>query len=44
MDWTLWERSSKRDENLVRYGSMENFLQHGIAVCILRDEEIVCEA
>ncbi len=44
MDQTLLERSPKRDENLVRYGSTENFLQHGIAVCILHDDETVCEA
>jgi RimJ/RimL family protein N-acetyltransferase len=44
MDSTLWGRSPKRNDNLVRYGSMENFLQHGIAVCILHHSETICEA
>ncbi len=44
MDPTLWKHSPKRDENQGRYVSMENFLQHGIAVCILHHSEIVCEA
>ena len=44
MDQALFERSPKQDENLVRYGSMENFLQRGIAVCILHGETTACEA
>jgi GNAT superfamily N-acetyltransferase len=44
MDPALWEHSPKRDDNLVRYGSMEIFFRHGIAVCILCGEETVCEA
>lgn len=44
MDPTLWERSPKRDDNQSRYVSMEKFLQHGIAVCILHHSETICEA
>jgi RimJ/RimL family protein N-acetyltransferase len=44
MDRTLLERSPKNDENLNRYGSLENLLEKGIAVCILHGEDIVCEA
>ncbi len=44
MDENLWERSPKREEDLGRYGSMENFLQHGIAVCIFHHGQTVCEA
>jgi len=44
MDRTLLERSPKYDENLSRYGSIDNFLEKGIAVCILQGDDIVCEA
>ena len=44
MDRDLLERSPKRDETISRYGSLENFLARGIAVCILRGGEPVCEA
>jgi RimJ/RimL family protein N-acetyltransferase len=44
MDSTLWVRSPKQEGNLIRYGSMENFLQHGIAICILCGRDLVCEA
>jgi hypothetical protein len=44
MDRTLLERSPRCDENLNRYGSLENFLARGLAVCILHNDEIVCEA
>jgi RimJ/RimL family protein N-acetyltransferase len=43
MDHTLLEHSPKRDENLHRYGSLENFLERGIAVCILHGADTVCE-
>ena len=44
MDRTLLERSPKHEENLNRYISIENFLDKGIAVCVLYRDEIVCEA
>jgi len=44
MDRALLERSSKRDENFNRYGSLENFLEKGLAVCVIYDGEIVSEA
>lgn len=44
MDHALWERSPKREENLNRYDSVENFFARGIAVCILHRDQIVCEA
>ena len=44
VDKTLWEHSPRREENLNRYGSVDNFLDRGIAVCITQAGEIVCEA
>jgi hypothetical protein len=44
MDQALLERSPKHEENLNRYGSIENFLNEGIAVSILHGDETVCEA
>ncbi len=44
MDRALWERSPKLEENLNRYGSMENFLEKGIAVCILHGDTTIAEA
>jgi len=44
MDASLFERSPKREDNLNRYGSIENFLEKGIAICILHGEETVAEA
>jgi RimJ/RimL family protein N-acetyltransferase len=44
MDQALWERSPRLEEKINRYGSIENFLKKGIAVCILHEDEIVCEA
>lgn len=44
MDQTLLEHSPKYAENLNRYGSIENFLTRGIAVCIMHGNETVCEA
>lgn len=44
MDRALLERSPRLEENINRYGSIENFLEKGMAVCILHDDEIVCEA
>jgi RimJ/RimL family protein N-acetyltransferase len=44
MDRALLERSPKYDENLNRYGNLENFLTRGLAVCILHGDEIACEA
>jgi len=44
MDRALLERSPKYAENINRYGSIENLLSRGLAVCILRGGETVCEA
>jgi GNAT superfamily N-acetyltransferase len=44
MDRALLERSLKYAENINRYGSIENLLTRGIALCILRCDETVCEA
>lgn len=44
MDKTLWKHSPKRDESLHRYGSIDNFLERGLAVCITQNGETVCEA
>jgi predicted GNAT family acetyltransferase len=44
MDRTLLERSPKADANLNRYGSIDNFLDKGLAVCILHSDDIVSEA
>jgi RimJ/RimL family protein N-acetyltransferase len=44
MDQALLERSPRLEEKINRYGSIENFLGKGMAVCILHEDEIVCEA
>ncbi|MBI5962309.1 MAG: GNAT family N-acetyltransferase [Chloroflexi bacterium] len=44
MDQALLERSPKYEETLNRYGSIENFLDKGIAISILHGDETVCEA
>ncbi len=44
MDRTLWERSPRLDEDINRYGSADNFLNRGLAVCITHGDETVCEA
>lgn len=44
MDQALLERSPKYEENLNRYGSIENFLDKGIAVSILHGDKTVCES
>lgn len=44
MDRILLEKSPKREENINRYGSLENLLARGRAVCILHGDETVCEA
>lgn len=44
MSRALLERSPRLEEKINRYGSIEKFLEKGIAVCILHEDEIVCEA
>jgi RimJ/RimL family protein N-acetyltransferase len=44
MDRILLERSPKADENLNRYGSIDNFLDKGLAICVLHGDDIVSEA
>ena len=44
MGRTLLERSPKCEENINRYGSLDNLLDKGIAICILYGDEVVCEA
>ena len=43
MNQALLERSPRLEEMINRYGSIENFLAKGIAVCVLHEDEIVCE-
>jgi GNAT superfamily N-acetyltransferase len=40
----LIERSPRLDETLFRYGSLDNYLEMGLDVCILHGDEFVCEA
>lgn len=44
MDRALLERSPRREEKRNRFGSFENLLAKGIAVCILHQDRVVCEA
>lgn len=44
MDRRLLETSPRRDENIIRYGSLGNLLDKGVAVCIMHGDETVCEA
>jgi len=44
MDKSLWGHSPRLEENLNRYSSVENFLEKGIAVCILHGGSVVAEA
>ena len=44
MDQTLLERSPRCAEKLNRFGSFQNLLTRGIAVCILHNDAVVCEA
>ncbi len=44
MGLALLKRSSRSEEYLLRYGSFENLLDHGIPVCVLHESEPVCEA
>ncbi len=40
----LLEKSPRLDESLFRYGTLENYLDKGLDVCILHGDEFVCEA
>jgi len=44
MNRTLLQQSPKHEENLDRYGSLENFLSKGAAIGIVHNDQIVCEA
>jgi hypothetical protein len=44
MGRALLEKSPRLDETLVRYVSLESYLETGMNVCILHGEEFVCEA
>lgn len=44
MDRTLLERTPWLEENITRYGSIENFLEKGIAVCVLHGDQVISEA
>lgn len=43
-DRRLLERSLDRDQNLAIFGSIENALEKGLGLCLLRDGEILSEA
>jgi GNAT superfamily N-acetyltransferase len=44
MNRTLLESSPELEDIINRYGSIDNFLTTGMAFCILRGDETVCEA
>jgi RimJ/RimL family protein N-acetyltransferase len=44
MDRALLLASAHHDATVQRYGSLEAFLEQGVAVCLLRGREILCEA
>lgn len=44
MDRALLEASPHHDATVCRYGSIERFLEKGVAVCLMRGHEILCEA
>ena len=44
MGRALLEKSPRLDETLFRYGSIENYLEKGLDMCILHGDEFVCEA
>ena len=43
MDSELAESSPHRDETIIRYGSIANFLAHGIGFSLLDGDKFVCE-
>ena len=44
MDRTLLAKTPRHDEKMIRYGAIDNFLNKGLAICIMRGDEFVCEA
>ena len=40
----LLEKSPRLDETLFRYTSLDNYIETGMNVCIMRGDETVCEA
>jgi GNAT superfamily N-acetyltransferase len=44
MEAPLFARCLWRDLHVQMAGTSENFLAHGLGFCLMRDEEIVCEA
>jgi GNAT superfamily N-acetyltransferase len=44
MEASLFARCLWRDLHVRMAGTSENFLAHGLGFCLMRDEEIVCEA
>lgn len=43
MDRELFERCEWYDDLVLAYGSAQNFLQHGIGICLITGGEICCE-
>ncbi len=44
MGRALIEKSPQLDASLLRYGTIDTFLESGLGVCILRGHEYVCKA
>ena len=44
IDAALFSRCLWQKEALMAFGTMENFLRHGIGVCLMRDDELCSEA
>ncbi len=43
MDMALFERCEWYDDIVLAHGSAQNFLQHGIGLCLMSGDEICCE-
>lgn len=44
IDQALLSRCEWRNEMLLAYGTPENFLKHGLGMCLMHEDEICCEA
>jgi len=44
MDRALLAKIPRHDEKMIRYGGINNFTGKGLATCIMRGDEFVCEA
>ncbi len=44
IDHALFERCLWRDDTVAAFGSVERFLERGLGYCLMRGDEILCEA